>query len=271
MTNLSITPAKLEIQLKPGSSYVQSYIIKNNGDKSVTLYTSIDSWLSKGLDGDVVYTNSLPDIDISFSNSNLKLGQSFVIEPNKSQQLVVKVQTATDTPVGDRYLSLFINQEQSANLSSNSTQLIRLGSHLLISISDSETTTSNFKINNFKINNPFIDCFFSTIKFSGEITNQSDFFNKIDNTILINKSNTIINKLTIFPDNILAHNSRNIRCLNDKSPINCQISSPLWPGFYQATTLNQSINFVVLPYSLIIFLIFIAIITKILYSYSSEK
>lgn len=268
MSNLSITPAKLEIQLKPNSGYVQSYVVKNNGDQSIILNTSIDSWIPQGNDGNVTYLNSLPNINYSLSNANLKLGQSFILNPQQSQQLVLKIQSITP---GDYYLTFFVNQEEMPNSSTNSTQLIKLGSHLLISVSDTETPVTKFTLSNFKVKNPFIDTFFSPITFSGQINNQSDYYNKIDDSITISKNNTIINKLTIFPDNVLAHHSRTMRCLNDINPIECQLQKPLWPGFYKATALNQSTTFLVLPYSLFIFFIFIAIIAKILYSYFSDK
>lgn len=260
MTSLSIQPSQLEIQLKPGVNYVQSYIIKNNGDQSVILNSSVDSWLPQGPNGNIVYLNSPPE-NLSLSNSDLKLGQSFILEPNQSKQLVLKI--ASSTP-GDHYFTFFINQDVSAISSTNSTQLIRLGSHLLISVSNSELPAPKFTINNFKVTNPFIDCFFSSVKFKAEIQNNSDYFNKIDNTINISKNNTIINKLTIFPDNVLAHHSRTLRCLNDKSPTGCQLSKPLWPGIYRASIDNTSISFIVLPYTLLLFLLLLIIITKLL-------
>lgn len=261
MTNLSIQPSQLEIQLKPGANYVQSYIIKNNGTESVVLNSSLDSWLPQGPNGNIVYLNSPPNLNISLSNSDLTLGQNFILNPGQSRQLVLKIQG--DIP-GDYYFTFFVNQDVSANTTTNSTQLIRLGSHLLISVSDSELPVTNFKINNFKVQNPFIDCFFSSVKFKAEIQNNSDYFNKIDNTINISKNNTIINKLTIFPDNVLAHHSRTLRCLNDKSPINCQLSKPLWPGIYRASIGDTSTSFVVLPYTLLLSVLLLIIIVKLL-------
>ena len=261
MTNLSIQPSQLEIQLKPSANYVQSYVIKNNGDVSVTLNTSVDTWLPQGPNGNIIYLNSPPNLNISLSNSDLKLGQNFILNPNQSKQLVLKIQG--DTP-GDYYFTFFVNQDVSPNPSTNSTQLIRLGSHLLVSISDSELPTANFKINNFKVQNPFIDCFFSSIKFSGEIQNNSNYFDKINQTINITKNNTIVNELTIFPDNVLAHHSRTLRCLDNKSPVSCQLSKPLWPGIYRASIDNTSTSFIVLPYSLLTFLLLLIVVTKLL-------
>ncbi len=270
MANLSIKPSKLEIQLQPGASYTQVYTITNNGQQSVTLSSSVDSWVPQGSRGNITYLNSPSDINLSLSNSDLKLGQQFILLPNQSRQLVLKIQVPSELTNGDRYLTFFINQEGSANLSTNSTQLIRLGSHLLISVSNTEQTSTDFKIINFKVKNIFIDTFFSPIKFSGEIQNQSDYFNQIDNSITITKNNTIIKELTIFPDNVLAHNSRQIRCLADQSPVECQLSKPLWPGVYQASIDKTTISFIVLPYTLFIIIIFLFIIFKVIFNINKK-
>lgn len=252
MTNLSIQPSQLEIQLKPGANYIQSYIVKNLSDQTVTLNTSVDTWLPQGSNGNIVYLNSPPDLNISLSNSDLKLGQNFILNPNQSQQLVLKIQAITP---GDHYFSFFINQEIITNNSTNSTQLIRLGSHVLISVSDSELPVTNFKIKNFKVQNPFIDCFFSNVNFSGEVKNDSDYFDKFNDYIKISKNNQEIKKIEIPPNNVLAHNSRQFTGLLQK---------PLWPGIYQASVSNQNITFIVLPYTLLLFLLLLIVITKLL-------
>jgi len=259
MNNLSISPSKLEIQLKPGTNYVQSYIIKNIGDQQLTLNSSIDSWIPQGSDGNVTYLNTNPNISLSLSNTDLKLGQNFVLGPNQTKQLVLKIQATT---LGDHYFTLFINQDTSAIASSNSTQLIRLGSHLLISVSDTDQPPSKLVVNNFKVNNPFIDSFFFPTTFSGQIINQSNYFDKVNKSIVITKNGQEVTKLTIFPDNVLANHSRNLRCLDNNLPVNCQLSKPVLPGFYQATIDKQTVSFVVLPYSLLIFSAIIFIIIK---------
>lgn len=247
MNNLSISPSKIEIQMKPGSNFVQSYTIKNIGDQQLILNSSIDSWIPQGSDGGISYLNTNPNLSLSLSNTDLKLGQNFIINPNQSKQLVLKIQATTP---GDYYFTFFINQDNSPTNSSNSTQLIRLGSHLLITVSDIDQTPTKLTISNFKINNPFIDSFFFPTIFSGQIVNQTNYFDKINKSIIITKNNQEVTKLTIFPDNVLANHSRNIRCLDENLPNNCQLLKPIWPGFYQASIDKQTTNFIVLPYSL---------------------
>lgn len=271
MSNLSITPAKLEIQLQPGSSYVQSYVIKNNDTQSIVLNSSVENWTPQGSDGNVSYLNSSSDLNFSLSNTDLKLGQSYVINPGQSKQLVLKIQVPSNILLKDYYSTFFVNQSTIADLSGNSTQLIKLGSHLLISVSRVELPITKFTVSNFKTNSPIIDCFFSPLKFSGQILNQSDYFSQIDKSIVITKNNIEITKLTIFPDNVLAHHSRNIRCINKNQPADCQLQKPLWPGFYQATIDKQSINFIVLPYSLFVLGIVLSLIIKVLIDFYKRR
>lgn len=262
MTNLSIVPAKLEVQLKPGATYIQSYIVKNSGDQTITLNTSLNSWLPVGPDGNIKYLDSSPDLVTSLSNTDIQFGQNFILNPKQSRQIVLKIQVPENTINGDRYFTLFFNQDDSASLSSNSTQLIRIGSHLLISISESETNISKFSINNFKTNTHFIDCFFGTIKFTGIINNPSNTFNKVDDSIIISKNNSVITKLPIFPDNILANHNRTLRCQNNNLPVDCQLQKPFWPGIYSASYADKSITFFVFPYSILLALLVIAVIIK---------
>jgi len=269
MINVSISPAKLQLQLKPGSTYVQSYIVKNIGDQKIILNSSVESWIPQGINGNVTYLNSKPNLNISLSNSDLTLGQPFSLNPNQSQQLVLKIKVPENSDQGDHYFitlfigrslyfTLFANQETSAYDKGNSSQIIRLGSHLLISVSNTEEPKTELTVSNFKINNPFIDCFFFPLKFSGEITNQTNYFTQINKTITISKNNNIVKQFTIFPDNVLAHHSRAIRCQSDDNPIECQFDKPLWPGFYQAKIDNQTLSFIVFPYTLTLGIILIA-------------
>lgn len=271
MVNLSIQPSQIEIQLKPGAGYVQSYIVKNNSEQSVTLNSSIDSWLPQGSNGNVTYLGYLPDITLSLSNSDLSLGQSFVLQAHQTKQLVLKIQIPDNFTPGDHYLTFFVNQDLSSIPSANSSQSIRVGSHLLISVSNTELPTTKFTVNNFKVDNYFIDSFFSSVNFYGEIENNSDYFDKISDTIIVSKNNNELKKLELFPDNVLAHHSRQFQCLENNLPIPCQLQKPLWPGIYQARIKNQTVSFFVFPYTLIIIFILGLITIKLPYFLKPPK
>jgi len=262
MSSLSITPATLEFWLKPGATYIQSYQIKNTGQAPVTLSTSVERWLPQGFDGGLSYPGLPLDLNFSLTNSDLHLGSSFILNPGQSRQLVLKISSPAALSPKDLYFTFFINQ-QLATSDSNTTNLVRLGSHLLVSVSNSESVPSKITVSNFSFSPLIHDTFFGFGTFAGLADNQSDFFSKIEGTITISKNNSPLLQMELFPNNVLSHHQRTISCLNDSKPVSCRLGPPLWPGFYQASlSLKNSketstTNFLVLPYSLIVILLLI--------------
>jgi hypothetical protein len=146
----------------------------------------------------------------------------------------------------------------------------KIGSHLLLSVSDSEQVKSNFEIKKINLFPQFKDVFLTPIQVSAEIKNNSDYYNRIKGTISISKNNLKIRELNLSEDNVLAHHNRTIACQNQNT---CSISPPFWPGRYTASlildpSLNAkpvSISFYVFPFSLILIILFfigIAIVLK---------
>ena len=83
MFDLSISPSNNEFFIKPGQKYLLAFNITNHSKKTYSLNTSIEAWLPKDNQGKVSYDNVIADSSISFSlnNSDLELGQTFVLEP----------------------------------------------------------------------------------------------------------------------------------------------------------------------------------------------
>lgn len=278
--NLTISPAQIEYLLKPGGTITQAYEITNNSSENIYLNTEVLPFIPQGNNGSVAYKNisANPNITFSLSNSNLSLGQPFVIGPNSKQQLVLKIKTSTDIKLTDSYYTFFVYQTQNQ---SNFTQATgKIGSHILLSVSDTENTKINGEITKFTVEPKIKDVFFTPLKFNGEVKNNSDFFFKTSGNITITKNNQTIKEIKLSPNNVLNHHYRQINC---QDPVNCTISPPLWPGRYTATlsfdqNLNVkpiSISFFVFPISPILFLISITLIiifiTKIKKLFSKPK
>ncbi|PIU73863.1 hypothetical protein COS78_00005, partial [Candidatus Shapirobacteria bacterium CG06_land_8_20_14_3_00_40_12] len=221
MSSLSITPATLEFWLKPGATYIQSYQIKNTGQAPVTLSTSVEQWLPQGFDGGLSYPGLPLDLNFSLTNSDLHLGSSFILNPGQSRQLVLKISSPAALSPKDLYFTFFINQ-QLATSDSNTTNLVRLGSHLLVSVSNSESVPSKITVSNFSFSPLIHDTFFGFGTFTGLADNQSDFFSKIEGTITISKNNSPLLQMELFPNNVLSHHQRTISCLNDSKPVSCR-------------------------------------------------
>ncbi|MDD4410234.1 MAG: hypothetical protein PHE32_00810 [Candidatus Shapirobacteria bacterium] len=265
--NLSISPAQSEYVLKPGINLVQAYDIFNNSDSEITLNTEILPWIPSGTDGSVNYNQAVnnPNIDFSLANSDIKIGQPFTLAAHSKQQLVLKIKTNSNTDLSDNYYTFFVFQNQNAIESNDnfSQATGKIGSHLLLTVSNVENPKVESAIQNFSISPKIKDVFFNSITINGQIKNNSDFFFKTNGKITITKNDKTIKEFELSPDNVLNHHSRNISCLNESS---CSLNPPLWPGHYKVSVvLNPALNtppldtsFYVLPISPILFLLLIA-------------
>lgn len=267
MFNLTLSPAQIEIVAKPGTTLTQAFEIKNDGNSPLIVNTSVLPWIASGNDGTIQYADvpTNPNFNFSIANADLKLGESFILKPQESRQIVLKIKTATEALATDGYFTFFINQDQSGQLNSDITggqASARVGSNLLFSIANTENPVSKTTPNSIKTSAKFLDVFFPKIIISGEVKNQSNYFSKINGQLIISKSDKIIREGTLFPDNVLAHHSRQISCLSENLPIPCDLKPPYWPGKYTATISiegggSTSTNFYVFPFSIIIFLLII--------------
>jgi hypothetical protein len=261
--NLSLSPPQIEFILRPGVNITQAYQVTNNSDQSITLNTKVLPFLPQGNNGSVTYSNLLssPGISFSLNNADLKIGQPFTLKPQESRQLVLKISTSSQIQLADYYSTFFVYQNPS--LSANATTLSQttgeIGSHILLSVSNTESPTTLGQVQKFSLTPKIKDVFFTPIKFSGQIQNQTNYFFKTSGKITISKNQKIVKELNLDSQNVLANYYRQFSCQNQ--PV-CTLSPPLWPGYYTATlefdsSLNippSSASFFVLPLSPVLFL-----------------
>jgi hypothetical protein len=258
MFNLSLTPPQIEFILKPGVTLTQAYQITNESDQKITLNTQVLPFLPSGDNGSVTYNNliSNPNINFSLNNTDLKLGQPFTLQPQESRQIVLKITASPQTSLSDYYATFFVYQspDKSANSTTISQTSGQIGSHILLSVSNTENPKAEGLIQKFSLTPKIKDIFFTPIKFSGQIKNNSNYFFKTAGKITISKNEKVIKELKLDSQNILANYYRQFSC-NDQQA--CTLSPPLWPGKYTATlefdsNLNipsSSVSFIVMPIS----------------------
>lgn len=252
--NITIYPATSDFFITPSQNYIKAFNITNNSKNNIILNSSVESWTPKGTNGSVSYNNKFVDNTITFSlnNSDLTLGQPFLLKPQETKQLVLKISTSKNTLIKDHYFTFFVSQQ--SELQNNA----KIGAHLIFSTENKSNIS--LKINQFSIKPLIKDCFLNPITFAGIIENNTSQYSKILGKLIITKNNLTIKEYTLSPDIVLAGNKRIIRCANDKAEIiPCALNTPLWPGQYKATlSLNQEkpvsfeTNFVVFPYTIII-------------------
>lgn len=264
--DITLSPATSDFFINPGQNYTKVINITNNSENNIILNSSIEAWQPKGIEGSVSYNNKFTDNSINFSlnNSDLVLGQPFLIKPKETRQLVLKITTSKNTLIKDHYFTFFVSQQ------SESQNNAKMGAHLIFSTENKSNIS--LKISQFS-STPFLkDCFLKPITFGGIIENNTSQYTKILGKLTITKNNLIVKEFTLSPDIVLANNKRTIRCANDKAEIvPCALNTPLWPGLYKTTiSLNQEkpvsfeTGFVVFPYS-ITFVILLTISFLFLY------
>jgi hypothetical protein len=273
--DLTISPAQIEYLLKPGITVTQAYQVTNNSSQNIYLNTELLPFVPQGGNASVIYQNLDPDSDISFSlvNSNLTLNQPFVLAPSSSQQLVLKIKSSSQVQLQDSYYTFFVFQQPH---NSNSPQTTgRIGSHILLTLTDEESLNNNGHITNFSVNPKIKDVFFNQLTFKGEVKNNSNHFVKSIGRITLVKGDNLVEELILQPNNILANHYRRINC-QDQDP--CAIKGPFWPGKYTASLefsphLNiptKSISFFIFPISPIL-LILSLIASFFIIKYSIKK
>ncbi len=258
MFNLTLSPPQIEFVLKPNVTLTQAYQVTNNSSQDITLNTKILPFLPLGDNGSVTYNNLItnPNITFSLNNADLQIGQPFTLKANETRQLVLKINTSPQTKLNDYYATFFIYQSNLPSLKeTNISQTTgQIGSHILLSVSNTEITDSKGTIQKFFLTPKIKDIFFTPINFSGQIQNNSDYFFKTAGKITITKGQKFIKELILEPQNVLANYYRRFNCQNQSS---CTLSPPFWPGYYTATLeLDSNLNippvstsFFVLPLS----------------------
>lgn len=268
--NITISPAQIEYLLKPNTTITQAYDITNNSSEDIYLNSEVLPFIPQGNSGSVLYQNVFPNPNINFSlnNSDLVLGQPFLLKANSKQQLVLKIKTSPDIKLSDSYYTFFVYQTQSQNVINIPKATGKIGSHILLSVTNTENTPTKGIVSFFSINPKIKDVFFTPLKFSGEVKNNSDYFFKTEGKITLTKNNQTIKEINLQPNNVLSNYYRQLDC---QDLDNCLLSGPFWPGRYTATLeFNQNLNipsssisFFIFPISPLIILILVSLLVFI--------
>lgn len=262
--NLTISPAQIEYLLKPNTTIIQAYELTNNSDQDIYLSTEVLPFIPQGNTGSVVYQNVFPNPNINFTlnNSDLVLGRPFTLKANTKQQLVLKIKTSPNTTLADSYYTFFISQVQNQNNSDFPQATGKIGSHILLSVTNTENIKTKGSIVAFSTSPKIKDVLFSHLQFNGEVKNDSNYFLKTSGQITLTKNDQTLKEIKLQPLNVLANYYRQIDC---QDLTNCTLKGPFWPGRYTAIlSFDQNINipsstisFFIFPISPILFILFL--------------
>ncbi len=295
---LSIYPPLLEVMIKPGKTITQVYQLNNQGENDLVITSKILVFEPADELGNVrIKTDaSLAMSDwFSFQNTDLNLGDNFVLKIGQEQQVVLKIKVPENALEDDYYLTLLFESLPELTLNQGNTQnKIQIGANLLLTISTTGEPPRKAEIAEFKIKNAwfkigswqFIDSFINPLIIL-RVKNIGRSLFKPMGTINVSGWTGGKYLLELLPENILTNSLRQSQCFStdQNQPSPCQLETN-WKnkfliGPYQVKVTfgldkisedyQQTLHFFAFPFTLIVTLLFIILVFYLIKKYSRFK
>ena len=295
---LSLYPPLLEVMIKPGKTITQVYQLNNQGENDLVITSKILVFEPADELGNVrIKTDaSLAMSDwFSFQNTDLNLGDNFVLKIGQEQQVVLKIKVPENALEDDYYLTLLFESLPELTLNQGNTQnKIQIGANLLLTISTTGEPPRKAEIAEFKIKNAwfkigswqFIDSFVNPLIIL-RVKNIGRSLFKPMGTINVSGWTGGKYLLELLPENILTNSLRQSQCFStdQNQPSPCQLETN-WKnkfliGPYQVKVTfgldkisedyQQTLHFFAFPFTLIVTLLFIILVFYLIKKYSRFK
>lgn len=157
--SLGVYPPLLEIMIMPGKSLNYTYLLSNSGDETeintqIVPFKPSDELGNPNLQ---ITHHLITDNFFSLGNSDITLGQPFILKQGENKQIILKVAVPENTPEKDYYYTLLFSTKPGSNLTqTGSKQAGILGSNLLVTISKDGKPPKEGEITEFKLLNCYI-------------------------------------------------------------------------------------------------------------------
>jgi len=232
--SLGIWPPLLEVTIQPGKSITQVYKLRNTGETDLAMISKIVPFKPSGKTGDVsfatpgvdagIHTGSEPQF--SFLNADLALGQKFILPAGREQEVVLKIKVPKEAPEADYYFTLLFETlpEVFLPLGSGGQIEAKIGSNILLTVSQTGEPKKQIEIKEFSIRNPqfvirnliIIDSF-TQPQFIVRLQNTGNSFFKPIGSITTTGWFNQRWVLDLLPENVLVDSIRQIRCQKSTS------------------------------------------------------
>lgn len=295
---LSIYPPLLEVMIKPGKTITQVYQLNNQGESDLVMTSKILVFEPTDELGNVRIKTDSPLVMndwFSFQNTDLNLGDNFVLKVGQEQQVVLKIKVPENALEDDYYLTLLFESLPELTLNQGNTQnKIQIGANLLLTVSETGEPPRKAEIAEFKIKNAwfqlgswqFIDSFFNPLLLL-RIKNIGRSLFKPMGTITVSGWTGGKYLLELLPENILTNSTRQSQCFStdQNQPFPCRFETN-WKnkfliGHYQAKVAfgldkinedyQQTLHFFAFPFILLSLLLFSILIFGLIKKYSRFK
>jgi hypothetical protein len=179
--NVGVEPSQVSILMKPNISLIKAFNYKNQGDPGIYSARVVSFEPIGDQGGRVISDKSEGPVRFSLENSNINLGDKFFLRGKEDLQLLLKIRTTANAPLGDYYYTLFLIAEPSTFQETVSKGRAMLGANILISITESGLTEVNAKVSMFQIMSDYKFNFFGKTFYINEPYSQVPVILKLAN------------------------------------------------------------------------------------------
>ncbi len=285
---LSITPPISEIVIMPGKETVQNFTISNDGNDGIASIYLIP-FRAQGEEGSVALDEEsiIDDSSLFMPWFNLvspvgNLGEKFYMAGGSQKTVTLYISPPLDAPNKDYYFTLIFeldNEIPQGSIATGSESRARIGTNILISVSDRENPSKNLNITEFSALK-VIDSL-SKLKYTVRIGNYGSYFLKTIGKISIDPIIGEIETLSLAPLNVISDSIRNISCIESEEIVKCQSSKNVLFGVYKSTISvsadeigqiqEKTITTVAFPFSILSVAILIFITYRIIKRNNDKK
>jgi hypothetical protein len=242
--NLSLTPSKAQLLLKPGNSAYQKVVVKNYGSP-VNLSPDIFPFYTTDLTGNPQIKTSLTTYDplsdlknVSMAYPVMNWKKTIRLETNEEKDFIFKF---SSDPINttDKYYLLAFKAEGDPITTQQIKQTATFGVPVMISAGNTENDfAAKLTITDFKV--PFLNDSLLPLKAKATVENTGLHFFDLNGYWEVIPIIGSPKRYPIISDTIITKGTRNVRCQTISNDCKLYPSLPL--GFYKVRLVIEGIN-----------------------------
>ena len=207
--SLSIWPPLLEVQMVPEKSVIQNYQLVNNTDSFLEITPMIVPFEPDGENGQIKFLPADSSSYFFSFTTNEKLNEPFILNPNETRQLSLKITLPKNNAEKDYYFTLlFSSSAESANQKNQTASITQIGTNILLTSSSVEKPPLLGRI--YKFSAPAVIDSFSPVNFNLVLENFGRTFFKPFGQITITGILNQKEEVKLLEQNVLADSKRKL-------------------------------------------------------------
>ncbi len=240
--DLSISPAVVEIAVKPGKLVTQAFSVENAGSVDLEVRPVLREFRSDDQTGSPILedTNSFPYA--SLQNANQALDTPFTLRSNSSEQLVLALNIPEDAQERDWYIALLLQTRPSKStpvIGSGSQITGQIAANVLVRVTNTNQVPHQWAVT-LKGVPKFIDSL-QSITVTPIVSNTSKSMAVPElHLVVLDSKKAIVHEQDGLPDRVLAQSSREIFAAKQRKDD---------PRSYEPTSFTFDPLFAVGPYT----------------------